>query len=253
MLFHKRKLWLLSGNYCRQRTVSFIGMRHLNRLFKRSKRVIVDIIEKGVKTFEINRTTGLATDYSKTEISYFLFQKHCTCPGKDDMSCGDDQWKLILAGSQFTNDAESRYAPVEGEALALVYGLESSQMFILGCPDLLVTVDHQPLMRIFSDKALENIKKPCLFNFKEQALMYKFRIKHRPGRLNAVPDCASWYPAGTPSEDSRKHAQVPLTQAQQEGMQMNLKTGTVYPTKMINSGVKAAFTSMYENDPKLKE
>ena len=46
--------------------------------------------------------------------------------------------------------------------------------------------------------------------------------------------------------------QAPLTQVQQEGMQMTLKTGTVYPAKMIDSGVKAAFTLMYENNPKLK-
>ena len=127
----------------------------LERLFKESKRVTVDQIEKGVKTFEINRTTGLATDYCKTGISYFLFQKYSTCSGEVDMSCGDDHWKLILAGSRFINDAESRYAPVEEEALALVYGLESYRMFILGCLDLLVTVDYQPLTRIFSDQALE--------------------------------------------------------------------------------------------------
>ena len=60
-------------------------------------------------------------------------------------------------------------------------------------------------------------------------------------------------PAGTPSEDLREHAQEPVTQAQQEGIQMSLETGTVYPAKMIDSGVKAAFMSMYENDPKLGE
>lgn len=32
-------------------------------------------------------------------------------------------------------------------------------MFVLGCPNLLVTVDHLPLVKIFSDQALENIKK----------------------------------------------------------------------------------------------
>ena len=197
----------------------------LERLFKESKRVIVEKIENGVKTFEINRTTGLATDYSKTGISFFLFQKHCKCPGEADMSCGEGHWKVILAGSRFTNDAESRYAPVEGEALALVYGLESCRMFILGCPDLLVTVDHKPLTKIFSDQALENIKNPRLLNFKERSLMYKFRIKHRPGKLNAAPDCASRYPAGAP-----------------------VRT----PPQVVDTAVRAAFTSMYKNDPNLK-
>ena len=197
----------------------------LEQLFQESKKKIIEKIENGVKTFEIDRTTGLATDYSKTGISFFLFQKHCGCPGETDMSCGDGHWKLILAGSRFTNDAESRYAPVEGEALALVYGLESCRMFILGCPDLLVTVDHQPLTKIFSDQALEKIKNPRLLNFKERSLMFKFKIKHRPGKLNAAPDCASRYPAGTPAKD---------------------------PAHMIDTAVKAAFTSMYENDPNLK-
>ena len=35
----------------------------LEHLFKESKLVIMDKIEQSVKTFEINRTMGLATDY----------------------------------------------------------------------------------------------------------------------------------------------------------------------------------------------
>ena len=197
----------------------------LERIFQESKRVIANKIEEGVQTFELDRTTGLATDYSKTGISYFLFQKHCSCTGEPDMSCGNGHWKLILSGSRFTNDAESRYAPVEGEALALVYGLESCRMFVLGCPDLLVTVDHKPLVKIFSDQALENISNPRLLNFKEKSLMYRFRIRHRPGKLNLAPDCASRHPAGPPPGN---------------------------PTRTIDSAVKAAFTSMYEGDQKLK-
>lgn len=148
----------------------------LDRIFKESKRRITEEIENGVRTFEVNRPTCLSTDFSKTGLGYFLFQKHCNCATEAGPKCGEDHWKLILAGSRFTNDAESRYAPVEGEALALVYGLEACQMFVLGCPELLVTVDHKPLVKIFSDKALEDIKNPRLFNFKERSLMYKFRI-----------------------------------------------------------------------------
>ena len=33
---------------------------------------------------------------------------------------------------------------------------------------------------------------------------------------------------------------------------MTLEIGTVYPAKMIDSGVKTAFMSMFENDPELK-
>ena len=61
-------------------------------------------------------------------------------------------------------------------------------MFTWGYPDLLVTEDPHPLVKIFSDQVLENIKKNShLFAFKEKSLICRFRIKH-------APDCTSRYP-----------------------------------------------------------
>ena len=51
----------------------FYWDKTLERQFQESKRVTVRKIEKSMQTFWV---TGLATDYSKTGISYFLFQKH---------------------------------------------------------------------------------------------------------------------------------------------------------------------------------
>ena len=99
----------------------FYWDKTLERLFQESKRVIVGKIEKGVQTFEMNRATGLATNYSKIGISYFLFQKHYRCSGELNMGCGHGHWKIILTGSRFTSDSESRYAPVEGEAVTWSY------------------------------------------------------------------------------------------------------------------------------------
>lgn len=84
----------------------------LNNLFEESKRNIVRKIEEGVKTFEMNRATCLSTDYSKTGIRYFLFQRHCQCPTEEGPNCSREHWKIILANSQFTKDAESRYSPI---------------------------------------------------------------------------------------------------------------------------------------------
>ena len=178
----------------------------------------------------MNRATCLSTDYSKTGIGYSLFQKHCRCSTESGPNCGKNHWKIILAGSRFTKDAESRYSPVEGGALALIYGLESCRMFILGCPDLLVTVDHQPLVKIFSDQVLENIKNPRLFTFKERSLMYRFHIKHDPGKLNAAPDCTSRYPA------SPKPSEVT----------------SIETTQQIDRAMQASIISAYEHDPKLR-
>ena len=144
----------------------------LDKIFEESKLRIIREIENGVKGFEVSRPTCLSTD--RTGIGYFLFEKHCNCATNAGPACSEDHWKSISASSQLIIDAESRYTPVEGEVLALVYGLEACQMFILGCPELLVTVDLKALIKIFSDKAMEDIKNPRLFSLKERSLMYRF-------------------------------------------------------------------------------
>ena len=115
-------------------------------------------LKMGAKTFEISQLTCPSMNYNKTGMSYFLFQKHYYCSGEANPSFGNSHWKIILGGSRSINYAVSCYSLVKDKALALVCGLESFQMFVLGCPNLLVTLDHQPHAKIFSGKALENIK-----------------------------------------------------------------------------------------------
>ena len=95
-------------------------------------------------------------------------------------------WKLIYAGSRFTRNAESRYAPIEGEALALVYGLQSCRMFVLDSPNLLVTTDHKPLTRIFNDRSLDSIDNPRVRSFKEKSLLYQFEVEYIEGASIAL-------------------------------------------------------------------
>ena len=53
--------------------------------------------------------------------------------------------------------AETRYTPVEGEALAIAWALEDAKYFTLGCDSLIITTDHKPLVRILGDRALDEI------------------------------------------------------------------------------------------------
>ena len=167
----------------------------LAELFAVSKQKIVDSIREGVKSFELGRRTCIQTDWCKHGIGYLLLQKHCKCPDKNDVRCCHDGWKLIYAGSRFTKDAESRYKPTEGEALAVAWGLEHSRMFTLGCEDLLVSVDHKPLLGIFNDRDLGSIKNPRIQNFKEATLAWKFNIAHNPGKWHKSADAVSRHPA----------------------------------------------------------
>ena len=110
--------------------------------------------------------------------------------------CCHDGWQVTLVGSRFTHAAESRYAPIEGKALAVAYALDKARYFVLGCRDLTVAVDHKPLIKLFGDRSLEAIPNNRLRNLKEKTLRYRFRMTHVPGVRNMATDCLSRHPTG---------------------------------------------------------
>ena len=151
----------------------------INNLFEESKDVIISEIDEGVRIFDKNKPTCLATDWSKDGIGFWLLQKHCNCEKLAPFCCRDG-WQITLVGSRFTHAAESRYAPIEGEALAVADALDKARFFVLGCTNLIVAVDHKPLLKILGDRSLEDISNNRLRNLKEKTLRYKFHILHVP-------------------------------------------------------------------------
>ena len=175
----------------------------MDEIFRTSKDEIVKLVQDGVKAFEPSRPTCLATDWSKNGIGFTLTQKHCACRPPHHPGCGDGHWKLVFAGSRFTKGSESRYAPIEGEALAVVFGLQRCRMFIMGAPNLILAVDHKPLIKILNDRSLDTISNPRLLQLKEKTLMYRYDICHMPGKSNTmkVADIASRNPVHTDCYD----------------------------------------------------
>ena len=184
----------------------------LTKLFEDSRKNILDKIKHGVSSFQAGRPTCLSTDWSKEGIGFILQQKTCDCLMDNAPFCCPDGWRLILAGSRFTTPAESRYAPVEGEALAVTYGLEKCRLYVLGCPDLIIAVDHAPLVKLLCDRSLHNIPNPRLLRLKEKTLLYKYTIKHIPGAANVGPDALSRHPTSNTDKpddlEDRIHASI---------------------------------------------
>ena len=89
-------------------------------------------------------------------------------------------------GSRFTHAAESRYAPIEGEELAVADALDKARHFVLGSNNLTIAVDHKPFLKIFGDRSLEHICNTRLRNLKEKTLRYHFKMVHVPGVKNRV-------------------------------------------------------------------
>ena len=148
---------------------SFTWTEELNELFEESKAVIISEIENGVRIYDKSKPTSLATDWSKTGIGFWLFQKHCNCASTKPFCCRTG-WKITLVGSRFTHAAESRYAPIEGEALAVADALDKARFFVLGCEKLIVVVDHKLLLKVLGDRCLEDISNLRLRNLEEETL-----------------------------------------------------------------------------------
>ena len=172
----------------------------LDEIFEESKRVIIEEIKEGVRIFDMARPTCLATDWSKDGIGHWLLQRHCTCETLKPFCCNSG-WKTTLVGSRFTHAAESRYAPIEGEALAVADALDKTRYFVLGCQDLTVAVDHKPLLKVFGDRSLNDIPNNRLRNLKEKTLRYKFSMVHVPGVKHKAADATSRHPTGNSNPD----------------------------------------------------
>ena len=177
----------------RSSNCTFFWNEELDSAFRHSKKEIIAAIQDGVEIFDPMRRTCLRTDWSKRGMGYFLLQKYCNCPDETP-DCCENGWRTILAGSRFLQPAEERYAPIEGEALAVAWGLEQTRYFTMGCSDLIIVTDHKPLVKIFTDKALDEITNYRMFSIKQRTLPWMFKIFHRPGKTNSAADAISRHP-----------------------------------------------------------
>ena len=168
---------------------------------------IVRAIENGVEIYDLVKDTCLRPDWSKKGIGYSLSQKHCECdsfiPG-----CCECGWRITLAGSRFLKPAETRYAPVEGEALAIAWSLKHTKHFTQGHDKLIIVTDHKPLVKLFGDRALDQIDNPRLFSLKQITLPWRFTVVHRPGIENCFSDATSRNPVDSEDEEEISNAEI---------------------------------------------
>ena len=172
----------------------FIWTDELKLLFQKCKLKILQQVKDGVRKYDTTRLTCVQTDFSKSGLGYLLLQKYCSCSLEKAPVCCSSGWKLVFAGSRFTKGAEERYAPTEGELLAVAWALNHAHIFTKGCPKLLISTDHKPLLGILNDKPLEAIKNPRILRLKEQTFPYNFVVQYNKGKWHRGPDALSRNP-----------------------------------------------------------
>ena len=105
-------------------------------------------------------------------------------------------WKTVQAGSRFLSPAETRYAMIELEMLAIAWAAKKCAMFIEGMPSsqLEIWTDHQPLVPILERYSLPEIENKRLQRLKMKIMHLQYRIKWVKGTDNVEADSLSRAP-----------------------------------------------------------
>ena len=144
---------------------------------------------KWLTYFALDRPTRLYTDASRLNGLGFILKQLV-----------DGQWKVVQAGSRFLSSAESRYAMIELELLAIVWATKKTASFITGVQFELMT-DHKPLIPILEHYSLSQIENKRLQRLKEKINHLTFNVQWIPGKENIEADALSRYPVAQPSSD----------------------------------------------------
>ena len=136
--------------------------------------------------FDPARSTRLCTDASRQGLGFVLQQR------------SGEVWVLVQAGSRFLSDAESRYAIIELEMLAISWAVSKCRLFLAGLPHFKVVTDHHPLIPILNTHRLDEVENPRLQRLKTRVMGYNFTAQWIKGALNSTPDALSRHPVSDP-------------------------------------------------------
>ncbi|XP_068210325.1 uncharacterized protein [Palaemon carinicauda] len=107
----------------------------------------------------------------------------------------------VQCGSRFLADAETHYATIELEMLAVVWAMSKCKLCLAGLQHFTLMTDHQPLILILNSYTLDAIENSCLQCLKEKILPCNFTAMWRSGKLLCVPDALSRSPVRHPTQE----------------------------------------------------
>ena len=104
--------------------------------------------------------------------------------------------KPVSYASQSLLEAETHYAQIEKEALAITWACD----YVLG-RRFAIETDHKPLVPLLSTKLFDNLP-PRVLRFRLRLMRFDFSIHHVPGKLMYTADTLSRAPTSTPHKSA---------------------------------------------------
>ena len=142
--------------------------------------------------FDPTKDTRLYTDASRLGLGFLLMQKS---------QQNESEWKLVQAGSRFLTDAETRYAVIELECLAVTWAIKKCHIFLAGIDHFTVITDHNPLIPILNTHRLDEIENPRLQRLRTRIMAYRFTTQWEKGSQHEAADALSRFPHSAPNSN----------------------------------------------------
>jgi hypothetical protein len=142
-----------------------------------------------VRFFDPDLPTELLTDASRLKgLGYALVQRD------------GEGMRLIKCGSRSLSPAETRYATIELEALAIHWAIASCRFYLVGGPKFKVVTDHKPLIPMFS-MPLGDVENARVLRYREKTTQLSFEVVWAPGKNHEIADALSRAPVFDPPEE----------------------------------------------------
>ena len=128
----------------------------------------------------------------------------------------DGNWKPVQAGSRFLTAAETRYAMIELEMLAIAWACQKARIFVEGLPRdrFEIWTDHAPLVPILEKQALPDIANKRLQRLKMKVEHLTFRTVWIKGEKNVEADSLSRHPCAKASPEDELDEEVHVAHVQ---------------------------------------
>ncbi|UYV72488.1 K02A2.6-like [Cordylochernes scorpioides] len=154
--------------------------REHQRAFKEAKSLISS--ESVLAHFDDNLPILVSCDASEYGIGAILSQ------------VDHEVERPVVFASRTLNKTERRYAVIDKEALAVIFGVSKLSQYLLGRKFKILT-DHKPLVGIFNPKKpIPQVLSPRMLRWCLTLAAYTYSIEYKPGKVNCNADALSRLP-----------------------------------------------------------
>ncbi|UYV73841.1 hypothetical protein LAZ67_11001093, partial [Cordylochernes scorpioides] len=191
--------------------MSFLGLLNYYERFLRNKATVVEPLHRLLDSnnpWKWNREHQRAFKEAKSLISSESVLAHFDDNLPILVSCDASEYGIgailsqvdheverpVVFASRTLNKTERRYAVIDKEALAVIFGVSKFSQYLLGRKFKILT-DHKPLVGMFNPKKpIPQVLSPRMLRWCLTLAAYTYTMEYKPGKVNCNADALSRLP-----------------------------------------------------------